>query len=127
MNAITAPCFPPSSPPTHTKIITFYYDQAKFTAAGQTVIDEVVKLLKEREELRIEIAGHTDAAGSSDYNMKLSQRRARAVLKYLSNNGIDTSHYIVVGYGELKPIADNSTENGRQRNRRVVLKLREIQ
>ncbi|MBI4844267.1 MAG: OmpA family protein [Nitrospirae bacterium] len=66
------------------------------------------------------IEGHTDSAGTDTYNLKLSQQRAENVVKYLVEHGIAAERLKAVGFGESKPIADNSTEDGRQRNRRVV-------
>jgi len=66
------------------------------------------------------IEGHTDSKGSEAYNLKLSQRRAESVVRTLTGSGIDASRLRAVGYGESRPIADNRTDEGRQRNRRVV-------
>ena len=66
------------------------------------------------------IEGHTDSLGTEAYNLELSRRRARTVVDYLTANfGVDPSRLFLEGYGERRPIADNATSEGRQRNRRV--------
>lgn len=67
-----------------------------------------------------EIEGHTDNVGSDQYNLKLSKKRAESVMQHLINKGIDPSRMKAVGYGQTRPVADNSTKEGRDRNRRVV-------
>jgi len=67
------------------------------------------------------VEGHTDSVGSDAYNMKLSDRRAKSVFDYLTSRGVDPSRLSSVGKGETMPIADNSTAEGRQQNRRVML------
>lgn len=71
----------------------------------------------------IEIAGHTDSRGDAAVNLKLSQRRADAVRKYLVNSGVNLDWIRAIGYGETQPIADNSTEAGRRANRRIELRV----
>jgi uncharacterized repeat protein (TIGR01451 family) len=84
------------------------------------VLDEVAKILATCETGRIEIGGHTDWRGSDAYNMDLSQRRVDSVLRALALRGVDTSRLRARGYGESQPIADNSTDQGMARNRRVM-------
>lgn len=72
---------------------------------------------------QFEIAGHTDAVGDSTVNMKLSQRRADAVRKYLVRSGVSAERIEAHGYGETQPIADNSTDEGRQTNRRIEFRV----
>jgi len=69
----------------------------------------------------VEIAGHTDSVGDVDYNVKLSKRRASSVKQYLIKKGIDPSKVVTKGYGLTEPVADNETEEGRAKNRRVEL------
>lgn len=73
--------------------------------------------------LRVEIAGHTDSNGEDDYNMALSMRRAEAVKAFLVKEGCDASLFTVVGYGETKPATTNDTEEGRAQNRRVEMRF----
>jgi OOP family OmpA-OmpF porin len=69
------------------------------------------------------VAGHTDSDGTADYNEGLSLRRATTVRDYLAARGIAESRLTVRGYGESQPVADNSTRDGKARNRRVVLRV----
>jgi outer membrane protein OmpA-like peptidoglycan-associated protein len=67
------------------------------------------------------VEGHTDSVGTEEYNLALSDRRAKAVFDYLSSRGVDPARVSSVGKGESAPIADNTTAEGRQLNRRVML------
>jgi len=75
--------------------------------------------------LKIEISGHTDNVGSSSYNQKLSRERAKAVVDYLLRQNIAANRLVFEGYGMDQPIADNSTAEGRQQNRRTEFKVLE--
>ncbi|GEM_PF-1802550 len=83
------------------------------------VLDEIAQVLKDNPGLRIRIEGHTDSVGPASYNLRLSQKRANAVRNYLISKGIDPSRLEAVGYGESRPIAPNTTPEGRAKNRRV--------
>jgi OOP family OmpA-OmpF porin len=72
------------------------------------------------------VEGHTDSVGNDDYNLKLSQRRADAVRKYLVDKGVPAARLEAKGYGEAQPVADNKTADGRAQNRRVVLKRNDV-
>jgi outer membrane protein OmpA-like peptidoglycan-associated protein len=87
------------------------------------VLNSVGKVLTEFDKTVVEVAGHTDSTGSDSYNMQLSQRRANTVGEYLYNQGIMDQRIISAGMGEHHPIADNSTSEGRQANRRVEITL----
>jgi OOP family OmpA-OmpF porin len=78
--------------------------------------------MKELEFVVAEATGHTDSAGSTEYNQTLSVRRAQATVDYLSARGVTASRVRVVGTGESSPVAPNSTPDGRAKNRRVVLR-----
>jgi len=80
-------------------------------------------VLVQYPETNIQIAGHTDSTGSDDFNQKLSEQRAQVVKNALAGQGVNPARMIAVGYGESKPIADNSTEAGRQMNRRVEITI----
>jgi OmpA-OmpF porin, OOP family len=71
----------------------------------------------------IEIEGHTDDSGNDDFNMDLSQRRAQAVVNFLIKEGVAADRLKAVGYGETRPVADNTSDKGRAANRRVEFKL----
>lgn len=79
--------------------------------------------IKGSKEITVEISGHTDNVGDAGYNKKLSEKRAAAVVKYLQGRGVDAGIMNVVGYGEERPVDDNSTVEGRERNRRVEIRL----
>ena len=82
--------------------------------------------MKQYGKMRLEIHGHTDNVGEDEYNMKLSERRASAVVNYLIQNGISSSRLEYKGFGSSKPIASNDTEEGRQENRRVEVYINDI-
>ena len=84
-----------------------------------TVLDGVVKTLKDNPDTKVVIEGHTDSIGGDAYNKKLSERRAEAVKRYLVRQGIDAGRIRTVGHGKTKPVADNGTEEGRAKNRRA--------
>ena len=87
-------------------------------------LDEVVGMLKENPLLKIGIQGHTDSVGAESDNQLLSQRRAQAVMEYLVMKGVAGKHRLRArGYGPGRPIATNSTEEGRALNRRVEFKV----
>jgi outer membrane protein OmpA-like peptidoglycan-associated protein len=109
--------------------VEFEFNSAKLKPESYPVLDEAARILTMHPEIDVEIQGHTDDIGSDEYNLKLSQKRAEAVRNYLVDvHMIEPVRLIPVGYGEKKPIADNSTEEGRQKNRRVeflILKEKE--
>lgn len=86
-------------------------------------LNRVTRLIKANPDLKIEIAGHTDVIGSAEYNKKLSLQRAKTVVDYLVKNGVDPDRLVYKGYGFNKPVADNSTPEGRQKNRRTEFKI----
>lgn len=99
----------------------FDFDRAVVREADFANLDQDVAALKERSDIKVEVAGHTDSIGTEEYNMGLSVRRANAVRNYLIGKGIAADRLTVKGYGESRPIADNATEEGRFKNRRVEL------
>jgi outer membrane protein OmpA-like peptidoglycan-associated protein len=91
-------------------------------------LDRLGKILEQWPQLKIEIGGHTDSQGSTATNERLSERRAQAVLDYLKGKfKIDPTQYSAKGYGESTPIAENNTQTGRALNRRVELKVLNIE
>ena len=103
--------------------ILFTKGSDKLATSSHAALDEVVAILKDHPTLRLSIDGYTDNSGQAATNLQLSQKRANAVKQYLAGKGIATDRLSATGYGHTKPIADNSTEEGRIRNRRVELKL----
>jgi outer membrane protein OmpA-like peptidoglycan-associated protein len=86
-------------------------------------LDELAALMAKKPDWRLKISGHTDDKGGVVANLKLSQKRAEAVKNYLMSKGIPAEHFKVEWFGSSKPIADNKTEEGRQKNRRVEMKI----
>ena len=103
--------------------IEFEYGKATIKPVSYPILDEVVKLMKARGKMRIGVYGHTDNRGAMDLNMRLSKDRARSCMNYLSSHGIAASRLESEGFGPNKPIADNGTDDGRARNRRVEFKI----
>ncbi|PXA85453.1 flagellar motor protein MotB [Caulobacter sp. D4A] len=89
--------------------------------AEQRLADFASKLKEENKNVYLEIQGYTDATGETDYNEKLGQRRADAVRKYLSRQGVALNRMATISYGSEDPIAPNETKEGRAQNRRVVI------
>ncbi len=101
------------------KVVEFELNSAELTPVGEELLDEIVDALAQFPEVGVEIGGHADSQGDDADNLALSERRARSVKVYLVDRGIDGDRLAVVGYGETRPIADNSTAEGRARNRRI--------
>ncbi len=103
--------------------VNFEYNSSRLTEGAKQILDEVAAELRDYPTVRIEVEAHTDSDGSAGYNQWLSERRARSVIDYLVQQGLSPERLIPVGYGETKPIADNSTEDGKARNRRVEFRV----
>lgn len=103
--------------------ITFATDQDQISTGFLPVLDSVSIVLGKYPRTLLDIDGHTDDQGSDQYNQALSERRAVSVAQYLNSRGIDPRRLLVVGFGESRPVADNSTEFGRQQNRRVEIRI----
>jgi outer membrane protein OmpA-like peptidoglycan-associated protein len=101
--------------------INFDFNKADIKPESQPIVDEVAKLLSNNPDLSLAVEGHTDNIGTPDYNRQLSEARARSVVAALTNKGIEEARLKAAGYGQEKPIADNSAEDGRAKNRRVEL------
>ena len=99
----------------------FAFDKFDLTVWAKDTLQRAVTLLKANPDAEVEIQGHTDSVGSETYNQALSERRANAVKAYLVSQGIAEHRITTKGFGELQPIADNSTAAGRAENRRVVI------
>jgi outer membrane protein OmpA-like peptidoglycan-associated protein len=100
-----------------------YFDtnKSEVKGASASTLDRLVGVLKEYPDTNILVEGHTDSAGANDYNMNLSQQRAQSVTNYLSNKGIASNRLTTKWYGELQPKSDNSTSEGKAKNRRVEM------
>jgi OOP family OmpA-OmpF porin len=100
--------------------LRFELNSAELTDEDITQLDELVGYMKKIPGLAGMIEGHTDSSGSEAYNQALSERRALSVVDYLRAAGVEAD-LTAVGYGETRPVADNSTAEGRATNRRVVV------
>jgi len=103
--------------------VTFATNSSDLSPAFFDVLNSVGKVLKEFDQTVVEVAGHTDSTGTESYNQSLSERRATSVSQYLSGRGIGQQRVLTVGMGELRPVADNSSADGRQANRRVEITM----
>lgn len=99
------------------------FDTGKSTIKpdSQNIIHQIVAMMKDNPDLRIGVEGHTDNVGNPKSNQTLSEDRAKAVVAAIEKEGIDTKRLSAAGFGQDKPIADNRTEEGRAKNRRVEL------
>ncbi len=107
----------------YAKTILFNSGKSSIKEASNTVLNEIVKILKEYPTAQFSIEGHTDSVGSKTLNQRLSENRASAVMTFLIEHGIASSRLQSKGYGESTPIANNATAAGRAKNRRVEINL----
>jgi OOP family OmpA-OmpF porin len=121
---------PPEPPPARVEVkkdrieikekIQFAFNAAEILPASDGLLGEVANAIKEHAEIKkVGIQGHTDSDGENAYNLELSQRRATAVLNWMKAHGVDGARLEAKGFGETKPIADNDTPEGKEKNRRV--------
>lgn len=103
--------------------IRFRTGESGFDPSFNTTLDRVLAILQKYEEVDLVIEAHTDAVGDDGANMVLSQARAQAITDYFSARHIATARLMPIGYGEERPVADNTTEDGRSKNRRVEFHL----
>ena len=105
-----------------------FFDTNKFNLKKESVAElaKIIEFLQENPKVEIELGGHTDNLGDTNYNINLSQNRAKAVFDYLINNGIAPERLSYKGYGKSLPVADNNTEEGRANNRRTEFLIKKI-
>jgi outer membrane protein OmpA-like peptidoglycan-associated protein len=103
--------------------ITFKSGSSELDPSFYKVLNSVNLVVKKYNKTVVEVAGHTDNTGAAEYNQQLSERRASSVAQYLESQGLANNRVVTVGAGETRPVADNSTPEGRQANRRVELTL----
>ncbi len=99
----------------------FDFDKYNIRPQDAAVLDEAAEILKSHPNITVNVNGYCDAIGTVRYNLKLSERRAEAVVKYLVDHGIAESRLIPHGYGKTNFVATNKTAEGRAQNRRVEL------
>jgi len=104
--------------------VLFDFDKATLTEADLKELQKAVAFVKKYPGAKIRLDGYTDSIGTEEYNMKLSERRATAVMDYLIKEaGVSSSKITAVGHGEADPVADNKTPEGRAKNRRVEISI----
>jgi outer membrane protein OmpA-like peptidoglycan-associated protein len=103
--------------------ITFATDSSNINSQFYGVLNSVAIVLNKFEQTYVDIMGHTDSTGSSEYNQNLSQMRANSVAQYMASQRVLSQRLIVQGFGENRPIASNDTAAGRQENRRVEIEI----
>ena len=101
------------------QVVNFEVDKAVIPDANKALLDRAVKLMEQVPNMTLMIIGHTDKTADAAYNLKLSEERAQAMKAYLVAQGVDQSKLMTKGMGETDPIADNTTDQGRFRNRRI--------
>jgi outer membrane protein OmpA-like peptidoglycan-associated protein len=103
--------------------VTFDIGSYSLKPEFRATLDKVADSLKQYPDSLIDVYGHTDSTGSEAYNQTLSENRARTVANYLQTQGVNPARIRSQGYGETMPVADNATEDGRRKNRRVEIKI----
>lgn len=114
---------PMNLPAARKYIVYFYYDQYALTSNAFAEIDQVIALMKENKKLRVHLKGHTDMAGSEQYNSPLSKKRAQIVFDYMNSRGIPAERMILSSYGKKKPVVKDEDPNTAWMNRRTEMVL----
>ncbi|MBO4708069.1 MAG: OmpA family protein [Elusimicrobiaceae bacterium] len=104
--------------------ILFQYGKTDLSKESKQTLDKAVELLNQIPNRTLVIQGHTDSVGSDEYNMELSEQRAKRVYDYMMGQGLQIKEVSYKGFGEAKPVADNNTKEGRQANRRVEFRIK---
>jgi outer membrane protein OmpA-like peptidoglycan-associated protein len=103
--------------------VTFDVASAALQPSFRATLDQIAQSMNQYPNSLIDVYGHTDSTGSDQYNQTLSENRARTVANYLTMQGVSAARLRSQGFGETMPVADNTTEEGRRRNRRVEIKI----
>ena len=103
--------------------IFFDFDKATLLQQSYNELQQLLTFLQIHPQMRIEVRGHTDGHGSIDYNQRLSENRAKAVVDFLVSKGVEEKRLQYRGYGKSMPVASNATEEGRAQNRRVEFRI----
>lgn len=103
--------------------ILFDFDSSSLRPEGYENLRKLSSILNKDEDTILMIVGHTDSRGDEDYNLRLSERRAQSASRYMVSQGLSSSRIQIVGRGEYEPIADNTTDDGRQKNRRIEVAI----
>jgi len=102
--------------------VHFKSGSTEITGADAIALNSLADQVRKLPALVGEIGGHTDSQGAEAFNVELSRQRALAARDYIASRGINVTQLAIAGYGESQPIADNTTAEGRQQNRRVVMR-----
>lgn len=108
---------------TETVVVQFDFDKWLLNDGAQTRLLELVTQLQDQPQLSIELEGYTDSTGPGPYNIQLSQRRAETVRRFLVDKGVALPQIHSIGLGDIRPVADNKTKQGRDQNRRVSIRV----
>jgi outer membrane protein OmpA-like peptidoglycan-associated protein len=103
--------------------ILFDFDSSTLRPASHENLRKLTTIINRDSDTILMIVGHTDSRGDEGYNMSLSERRARAASSFMMSQGLSASRIQIIGRGELEPIADNNTDAGRQKNRRIEVAI----
>jgi OOP family OmpA-OmpF porin len=106
---------------TYAAVVMYGFDSTEIKSEAKPMLDEAVSILKKNPELKVEIDGHTDNIGPAAYNMNLSERRAKSIMEYFVDKGVEAQRLTTKGFGLTMPAASNNTKEGRAKNRRVEL------
>ena len=106
---------------TYAAVVLFGFDSAEIKSEAYPMLDEAVSILKKNPELNVEVDGHTDNIGPAEYNIKLSERRAKSIMEYFVDKGVEAERLTTKGFGLTMPAVSNDTKEGRAKNRRVTL------
>ena len=107
--------------------ILFEFDSAKINPGAEGIVAKIAGMMNQNPSLEVAVVGYTDNTGDFNYNIKLSERRANAIVNLLVKDGVSKDRLAGVGVGPLNPIASNATPEGRAENRRVELVLIELE
>lgn len=104
-------------------ILYINFDSGKATIKQESmpVVEQIIEMMKQAKDIKLSVEGHTDSDGSNESNQKLSEARAKAVVEAITKGGVDAARLSSAGFGKEKPIADNSSADGKAKNRRVEL------
>ena len=126
----TSPVEAPVAPPPHVQEMVanfsrvfFEFDSSSLDASSKAALDENVRIMREHPDVQVELQGHADERGTTEYNLALGARRADAVKRYMSSAGVAASRLTVVSYGEERPIASGSNESAWSKNRRAEFRI----
>jgi len=110
-----------------TRTVYFDFDKADLTVEAKAILDEVARLIAGNKNMVLTLEGYTDGIGSEQYNIALSEKRVKSVIRYLvADKSVDLNRLYDLGLGKANPIADNKSVEGRKQNRRVTIKMMEV-